>query len=166
MVKAKDKVAADRTRCGKTESLVQKIFEKISKETARCSKCGKDMSRKSGSTTSLTRHAELFHPLDWKAVKERAFTQLTIPSTTKKGLPTKKCPLGSKERKFRNRQLVRYIAKDMKPLNSVNMAGFRAFCATLDPHYVLPSCKTLRTKLIPKIHSEVMAEIQKDLNEG
>ena len=122
------------------------------------------MSQKSGTTTSLKQHAELLHAKEWKEISQEDCSQQKITDICKSSIPIKKYPLKSARRRLLNRKLVRHIAKDMRPLNTVNLAGFRDFCLEMDPMYVLPSRKTLTTKLIPKIHQEVMAGVQRELN--
>ena len=122
---------------------------------------------KDGSTSSLTNHAKLFHPNEWKDVSEQGSSQSKITDVIKPDLKTiKKYPLKSIRRKALNRKLVRYIVKDLRPLSTVTSKAFRDFCLEMDSQYVLPSEKTLRTKLIPQIYKEVMAEIQKDLDKS
>ena len=112
----------------------------------------------------MTKHAELFHATEWKDIKEQGSSQQKITDTLKSDIPIKKYPLKSARRRILNRKLVRHIAKDLRPLHTVNLVGFKDFCYEMDPQYVLPTRKTLTTTLIPKIHQEVMAEVQKDLD--
>ena len=78
--------------------------------------------------------------------------------------PIKKYAINSSRRKNLNRKLVKHIVKDLRPLNTVRLAGFKEFCLEMDPQYVLPTEKTLRTKLIPQIYKEVMDEVQRELD--
>ena len=124
------------------------------------------MSAKNGNTSALARHADFAHKDEWKEINEKSTSQTKITSHWK---PTsesviKKYPLKSKERKRFNRLLVRFIAKDLRPLYIVTKPGFRDLLFGFDPRYVIPSRKTLRKKLIPEIHAETMGKVQKELD--
>lgn len=125
------------------------------------------MSCKTSNTTSLRRHAEAFHKNSWEEFKNEA--EKTTPKITKYSLKPKnrdKYKINSKKRKELNQKLVRMIAQDMFPLSMVKYKGFSEYSKALDPNYVLPSCATLRNKLIPDLDTKVMNEVQMDLDEA
>ena len=123
------------------------------------------MSAKSGNTSALSRHAEHYHKEEWKEINKKFTSQTKITSHMKpKVSKIKKYPLKSKERKHFNRLLVRFLAKDLRPLYTVTKPGFRDMLFGFHPQYVIPSRSTLRDKLIPEIHAETMAKIQKELD--
>ena len=123
------------------------------------------MSTKNGNTSALIRHAENYHKNEWKEINEKSPSQAKITSHWKPLNPEiKKYPLKSKERMHFNRLLVRFLAKDLRPLYTVTKPGFRDMLFGFHPQYVIPSRSTLRDKLIPEIHAETMAKIQKELD--
>ena len=119
---------------------------------------------KDGSTKSLKTHAEVHHPKQWRDIVEQGSSQTKITDMCRPVTSIKKYAINSIRRKNLNRKLVRHIVKDLRPLNTVRLAGFKEFCLAMDPQYVLPTEKTLRTKLIPNIYKEVMDEVQKKLD--
>ena len=50
-----------------------------------------------------------------------------------------------------------YIAKDMKPLYTVEGKGFAKMINKFDPHYTLPSRERLRTSIIPRMYEDLRA---------
>ena len=98
------------------------------------------MSAKSGNTTTLKRHAEVHHPDEWAEIKEKNTTQTKITSQFKvmSGSEIKKYPLKSKERQSYNRLLVRFIAKDLRPLYTITKKGFKDLLFGFDPRLGLP----------------------------
>ena len=125
------------------------------------------MSAKNGNTSALKRHAELYHPDEWKEINEKCTSQTKITSQfkVKPESEIKKYPLKSKERQRYNRLLVRFIAKDLRPLYTITKKGFKDLLFGFDPRYVVPTRKTLRNKLIPELHAETLAKIHKELDE-
>ena len=69
----------------------------------------------------------------------------------------------SLKRKKLNEVLVGLIAKDMRPMSIVEDEGFKDFCTEMNPSYTLPSRKTLRTKLLPRLYNSSMIELVKEL---
>ena len=129
-----------------------------------CLLCKEEISIIGGNTSTMTRHAQIHHKEEWKEI-EKSTKQPTISSMMNQKSPTKKYPLKSKKRDFLNRKLVRFIV-NLRPLYTVTKKGFKDFIAALDPQYVLPTRKTLRNVLIPKIHAEVMGKVQAELDEA
>lgn len=114
----------------------------------------------------MLRHAKTQHPDEWKKANEGDKNQKTIvdifsPKSAK--IQKQKYKPDSVKRKALNEKLVRLIAKDMRPLSVVQNKGFREFVAELDPLYKLPSTKTLREKLIPRIYNKSMNGLLNEL---
>lgn len=102
--------------------------------------------------------------LDWERIKgESLVDQPTLAKFFKTKSQIDKYAIGSQRRKILNQKLVRFIAKDMRPLSVVRNEGFRSFVEELDPCYVLPTVNTIRDKLTPKTYDETMNKIQKEL---
>ena len=62
-----------------------------------------------------------------------------------------------------NEILVELIAEDMRPLSIVRDKGFRKYSEALDPRYTLPTTKTLRKKLIPRMFNKTMIDLIEEL---
>jgi len=111
----------------------------------------------------MRRHAALKHSEEWSKINESQ-DQPTVANFFKPKSELKKYKVNSERRKILNRKLVQYIAKDMRPINVTTDSGFREFVRELDPKYVLPTPKTIRQKLIPRLYNEVMVETQNQLS--
>ena len=57
------------------------------------------------------------------------------------------------------------IVRGFLPVTLVRQKGFREFCEEMNPLYVLPSCKSVRTKFIPWLDMEIMNEVREDLKQ-
>ena len=55
------------------------------------------------------------------------------------------------------------IAKDLQPLSVVEDEGFRDFVKNLDPRFQIPTRKTLRNNLLPKLYEDVKGELKTQL---
>lgn len=110
----------------------------------------------------MKRHIESQHPVKWKEINANE----ELPSVKNFFSPkpeVKKYKLTSLKRKTLNRKVVRYIIKDMRPLNSVTGEGFKDLLKELDGCYVLPSVKFIRKKLLPKIFAETQNGLREEL---
>jgi len=113
----------------------------------------------------MARHVRTHHPEKWNSEPdEKGPVQKTLPSLfSPKSSKIQKYKSNSVKRKKLNEKLVKLIAKDMRPLEIVRNKGFREFVAELDPNYTLPTTKTLREKLIPRVYNNSMTELLRDL---
>ena len=121
------------------------------------------MKTSSGNTSALRRHAETQHAKQWKEIKDDE-NKAKQPTVKAYFVPkADKYPLNSKKRRILNRKLMRFIAKDMRPLTVTRNAGFREFLEELDPRYTLPSVNTIRTKLLPSMYQECVDDLKSQL---
>lgn len=56
------------------------------------------------------------------------------------------------------------IAKDLQPYSIVEDPGFRALIEATEPRYVMPSRKTFSHDVIPRLHSDIVANVKSDVN--
>ena len=111
----------------------------------------------SGSTSTLRRHAIKVHPKEFEAADtDENKKQQTIEKVISKLDPY---PINHRIRIYYNNRLVFLIVKDMQPFNVVEREGFRILVAGFDPRYQLPTRKTLRNVLVPRV-SEIISFLQ------
>ena len=104
------------------------------------------------------------HSEEWKAADEKAKDQKTIPSLfSPKSVKIQPYKANSAKRRKLNEKLVGLIAKDQQPLTIVRDQGFREFVAELDQNYTLPSTKSIREKLIPRVYNNSMIDLLEEL---
>lgn len=63
-----------------------------------------------------------------------------------------------------DKALVKFISRDLQPLNIVNDVGFMKFVYELNPRYSLPSRTTVTNVLIPKMYQEIKEKVLTILN--
>ena len=135
--------------------------------SAKCIVCKSEIACKNGNTSTMLRHAKK-HRIEWEAIEkaaEKEQKQPTIPSLLMppKSAGIQKYKHNSDRKKKLDEILVRLVAKDMRPLSVVRNTGFRDYSAAMDEKYTLPSTKTLRQKLIPRIYHRSMIELIQQL---
>ena len=69
----------------------------------------------------------------------------------------------SMKKKELDKRVAAFIAKDMRPISTVDGEGFRELIKCLDPRYQLPSRQYLSQKLIPEAKDAVRTTLLKDL---
>lgn len=72
-------------------------------------------------------------------------------------------PLGQKQLDI---QLAKMIAHDFQPYSIVEDAGFRGFVKLLNPSYILPSRKTLSTKIVPEFYQSIFQKVQDSMDKA
>ena len=140
------------------------MFEKKGAGVVACIKCDTVLKIKSGSTSSMKNHATSQHAKFWNEIldeeESKKAKQPTIDNFVKsESKKVERYPVNSIKRKTLNRKLVKFIAKDMRPVSIVRNSGFQEFVRELDPKYVLPTTVTIRTKLLPMLYNESMKEL-------
>lgn len=132
---------------------------KIGVDKAKCNLCQKEINCKAGNTTSMSRHASTQHNDQWTAFKEKALNQPTL----KRFFRGPQYKTNSKRRQIINRKVAEFIARDMRPFSVVEGSGFKNLLKEMDPCYVLPTRKTISSKLIPRLHAESMIKLLEEL---
>ncbi len=118
-----------------------------------CKLCSNSYKTKGGNTSTITRHAQIAHPKEFKEaqiVKKQPTIQQLFSNP--------QYASGSARRLKLNRQVVKMIVQDMEPLSIVEKPGFKSLVQALDPKYGLPCRATVRG-LIKEIFGEVCAKI-------
>ena len=70
---------------------------------------------------------------------------------------------GSREHKELTKAVTYYLAKDMRPAYSIELAGFRSMVSKLNPWYCLPGRNYFSRTGIPTLYNEVREEVEREL---
>lgn len=159
------------------QSEVWKYFEKEpGSSSATCNICQTVVKVKCSSTTNLHAHIKRHHPginidVSTKSKQKRSdFTNINISvndtdndaTTTLTSLWTK-LPTTSKRHKDISASIAKYIALDMRPLDSVNDRGFVQLIHTLEPRYSLQSRTHITETLLPRMFRDLKATIKDEI---
>ncbi|KAG1925517.1 zinc finger BED domain-containing protein [Pimephales promelas] len=87
----------------------------------------------------MVRHLRSTHPAILQGAEDGSVPPVPRPATDTLG-PTKQ----GRQREL-DEALLNMVVKDLQPFTIVEDEGFRAFVNKLDPSYVLPSRKVLKT---------------------
>ena len=130
-----------------------------------CKQCQVVLKYKNGSTSSMKSHAKSQHAKEWTRILEQpAGNQPKLHMFVKTTAKAEKYGPNSTKRQKLNRILVKFIAKDQRPISVVRNEGFRELIRELDPKYVLPSTQTIRKKLLPRMYNDAMKKLSDELN--
>ena len=140
---------------------------KTDEKKVECKLCSKSIAY-SRNTTNLKQHLEIHHPSEYRSLTGEgsgvtAGGSIATQSTLEAFRPKPKLPSGSKRAREITDALVQFIAKDMRPLSTVEGDGFRQFCCVLDPQYQVPSRKTVTTQL-KDLQQRVKLSVQAELD--
>ena len=151
-----------------SKSQVWLHFTKESQENAVCNLCSTSVKVKDGSTTNLHKHLKRHHSIEL-ASSSSATTVLKQGSAkkikTNEQQPTlstlwTKLPTTSKRHQDISEAIGKYIAVDMRPLDSVNDRGFRHLISKLEPRYNLESRTYITSTLLPNMYNDLKVEVK------
>jgi hypothetical protein len=116
------------------------------------------LKRQTKSTSNMLRHIKRFHSGKGPLQTQSLITNHATAAATYTADSTKKKEL--------DRELMKFIAQDMRPLSIVEGAGFRAFCSKMDPRYKLPDRGTITRKLLPTMMKKEVEKLLRELSEA
>ena len=126
------------------KSSVWKFFTKVTigtKRKAECNVCSKKLAY-CGGTTNLWDHLKL-HPLQHQRVHKAESAPGSGQSSLDSMFKSKRC--SESRSKEITEKLVSMIVLDIRPIRTVECKGLRALMSYLEPGYVMPSRKTIKT---------------------
>ncbi|XP_026098618.1 zinc finger BED domain-containing protein 4-like [Carassius auratus] len=127
---------APQKRCRK--SVVWEHFHLETPNKVRCMYCYRQLAY-FNNTSSMMRHLRSTHPAILQCAEDGNIPPVPRPATDTAG-PSKQ----GRQREL-DEALVDMVVKDLQPFTIVEDEGFMAFVNKLDPSYVLPSRKALKT---------------------
>lgn len=136
--------------------------ERVDEKSVLCRICSHKVGF-SGNTTNLGQHLQKWHPEVLTGEGSEAKTskqQLTLEACSVR--PISKLPSGSKRAQDITRKIAEFIARDMRPVSSIEGVGFVNLIATLDPTYQVPSRKHVM-KVLHEMRDDVTARLQAEL---
>ena len=130
-------------------------FTKLKEEKkAQCRLCDKKLAYHGG-TTNLRDHLLYVHPLKY-STKQQPVRQAVMDNFLKK----KAC--SSVRSKEITDKVVKMIITDMRPIRMVECAGFKDLMHTMEPGYIVPTRKSVKT-MIGRLHNECKEKLSKQL---
>jgi len=127
-------MATGRKRTSKVWDYLTDVEEKGKKiKKATCTLCEGVSLAYSGGTTNLRSHLEVKHPSKVKDDDARQGKQLSLP-IAKNCPPTRSSKITTE-----------FVARDMRPISSVDGSGFQQLLQYMEPGYKLPSRPFLTT---------------------
>lgn len=145
-----------------TRSEVWKFFERKSTGKAVCNECSTEVSNTDGTTTNMAKHLKRRHSIDISSSKLKSREDEQSSKRTKTTTLTDmwiKLPTSSSRHQSISLAIAKYIALDMRPLDSVNDRGFKQLLTTLEPRFNMESRTYITKTLIPKIYRDVKEDI-------
>ena len=152
---------------GNFKSTVWKYFgfwsvngEIVSKKKVVCKLCNVELSYHT-TTTNLKNHLQSAHPAEHDemsgtpANKQPRLDGYFAPRVTSE--------LSAARQEFCLKKLAFFIAKDMRPISTVEGVGFKEFCAALEPRFVVPCRATVSDRIVKLYESTkegVMASVR------
>ena len=129
-----------------------------------CRVCAKSIAY-SGNTTNLKQHMVHHHPEKLSETSELSTASASWQPTLEsfQFRPKAKLASGSQRARDVTDALVKFIVRDVRPLSTIEGAGFQHFCATLEPRYVIPSRKTISTR-VKEMYEHVRGVVQTQLD--
>ena len=132
----------------------------------RIGSCQARVKTKHSSTSNLYSHLKQHHPNEYELVrpnkihptKTKASGSGTITDAFK---PPTKFPLHLREHIALTKSVTYHLAKDMRPLSTVELPGFQRMVARLNPCYQLPSRSYFSRTAIPVLYCQVREDIEK-----
>lgn len=144
-------------------------------DTVVCLVC-KDSLKYSGSTSTMMKHLRVKHPLEYAELKENSETAAELPRSTVSSTVqptltetidrTQAYKNDSTKKKELDRLVMRMIAKDLRPLSTVEDDGFRRLVHGLNPRYELPSRRELTRTLLPLLYNQEVEIVSQELDKA
>ena len=157
---------------GKKRAWVWKHFVKSdTDETPVCKICSSQVKATSGNTTNLKNHLARKHPNvmseedELEAKKKNAKSAVVGSSSSSQQNPSldslwAKLGPNTKRHKDITLAIAKYIAIDLRPLNSVNDKGFNELIQTLEPRYQMTGRTHITEKILPDKYREIKREVK------
>lgn len=164
---AKPNVKANVWRFFGLETDSQNVIKDTNSPICRIGNCRMKVKTKQSSTSNLYSHLRKHHPQEYEAVrppkakKKSLAASKTIEEAFKQSI---KLPRNSKEHKEITKAITYYLAKDMRPMYSVELLGFQRMINALNPRYDLPSRSYFSRTAVPSLYIEVRDQLQAELN--
>lgn len=135
-----------------------------------CRLCLKVVATKKSNTTNLHAHLKLNHPVEFaqlgkKTAPRDAETSARQSTITEAFHRQSKYSRNSAKWCALTESVVRYIAKEMQPFNTVEKPAFRDMLQTFDRQYELPSRKYVSQTAIPELYNRVKDLILNELKD-
>jgi hypothetical protein len=135
-----------------------------------CLLCNATVKAPDGNTTNLKNHLKRKHSKvvitpenndDDKQPKKKK----QAGGSQQQSLTTMWTKLGSNSKRHNDITLAiaKYIAADLRPLNSINDRGFQELIKTLEPRYEMSSRTHITEKILPAKYKELKAEVKSTL---
>ncbi|XP_022094348.1 zinc finger BED domain-containing protein 1-like isoform X1 [Acanthaster planci] len=116
-----------------------------------CALCGKQLMYANSSTTIMRNHLDHKHPKVYISQIPR-----TVAASTSAEAPKRSGSSMMNNRKKRlSTCIANYIAKDLKPLSSLEEPSFRKMLHEFDPRFVLPSREDFTQRIMPRLYDQV-----------
>ena len=144
-----------------------------------CNICKAQVKASDSNTTNLRNHLMRIHNItvETREVKKRASTSCTTTTTTTSGSTSNdlsnntpsllqmwtKLDRKSKRHRDITMAIARYIAIDLRPLDSVNDSGFTQLIKTLEPRYDMDSRTHITQSLLPTMYDDLKNKIKDKL---
>lgn len=146
--------------------------EDTEQKDIRCKICKESVKASDGNTTNLFNHLKRRHPKQYaeslaaKAKKATATPPAAAPkqqSLTDAFSKLSPYDRGSKRWNNVTEAITFHLAKDLRPLQTVEGIGFNKMIKVLDPRYELPSRKFFSQSAIPRMYVECREKIAKNI---
>uniref|UniRef100_A0AAR5PAX1 BED-type domain-containing protein n=1 Tax=Dendroctonus ponderosae TaxID=77166 RepID=A0AAR5PAX1_DENPD len=163
-------------------------FSRELEEKVKCLYCGQQLSVKNRSTSSLIRHIKHKHPT--QPIRTQTVTQAPIkgdncssshqflqvaedsiqrPATSGAGnlqtiTSSIQVPLSIAKQKDIDKQLISLIAKEYHPFSIVEDEEFKRLLYLLNPHYKVPTRKTVSNLMLPDVYNEALELVKSRLD--
>ena len=150
-------------------------FRGESKDTATCRTCFTDIYCKTGNTSNMSNHLKRRHGVDVSKTDDPKSPKPTksapsIPATSTGQLKitdvVTKMSLNATRSQNISKAIGGYLARDMRPLSTVEREGFKHMVKVLEPRYPLPSRTHFTDTVIPQIHKTVTDRVKRSLREA
>ena len=143
------------------------VIKDANTPVCRIGSCRMKVKTKHSSTSNLYSHLKKHHPREYEAVrppkakKKSSPASKTIEEAFKQST---KLPRSSKEHKEITKAITYYMAKDMRPMYSVELLGFQKMINALNPRYDLPSRSYFSRTAVPSLYIEVQDQLLAELD--
>ncbi|XP_057710245.1 E3 SUMO-protein ligase ZBED1-like isoform X2 [Corythoichthys intestinalis] len=134
-----------------------------------CKICFDVVSTKRANTTNLHAHLRHHHPLQYSLLGKQTAPQQAEPLSLRQSTITEgfarclKYKRDSAKWRSLTDSVVRYIAKEMRPFNTVDKAAFRDMLRTFDPQYEVPGKSYISQTAIPALYNKVKDDILNEI---
>jgi len=133
--------------------------EGMTYKRATCLHCGKESA---DNVTKLNSHLEKCEPYQ-NAIASSSVTQTHFLKRKNVDSVTY---ITQEDQKLMETKMVDYIFGDGIPLNTVDSSLFRAFTAALNPHFQVPTRKTISNTILDEKYEEAFKAIEKEIQES